>query len=84
MRSQSAATNPQKCFPFAPRPPGARRAIVEACAAGMSGLPASFSGLRYAANLCRAAPLMIAAPFSAIMMVGALVLVELTAGMIEA
>ena len=31
---------------------------------------------RYAASLCRAAPLMIAAPFSAIMMVGAFVLVE--------
>jgi hypothetical protein len=46
----------------------------------MSGLAASFSGLSHAANCCRAARLMIAAPFSAIMMVGALVLVELTAG----
>ena len=38
----------------------------------------------YAASFSRAAALIIAAPFSAIMMVGALVLVELTAGMIEA
>jgi hypothetical protein len=34
---------------------------------------------RYAAILCRAAPLISAAPFSAIMIVGALVLVEVTA-----
>jgi hypothetical protein len=34
----------------------------------------------YAANLCRAAPFMIAAPFSAILIVGAFVLVEVTAG----
>ena len=38
----------------------------------------------YAANLCRVVPLMIAAPFSAIMIVGALVLVEVTAGITEA
>jgi hypothetical protein len=38
----------------------------------------------YAAILCRAAPFISAAPFSAIMIVGALVLVELTAGIIEA
>ncbi len=38
----------------------------------------------YAAIFCRAAPLIIAAPFSAIMMVGALVLVEVTAGITEA
>ena len=38
----------------------------------------------YAAILCRAAPLMIAAAFSAIMIVGALVLVEVTAGITEA
>src|SRR5208282_5360244 len=38
----------------------------------------------YAAILCRAAPLIIAAPFSAIMIVGALVLVEVTAGITEA
>jgi hypothetical protein len=36
------------------------------------------------AILCHAAPLIIAAPFSAIMIVGALVLVEVTAGMTEA
>ena len=40
--------------------------------------------LRYAASLCCAAPLIIAAPFSAIMIVGALVLVEVTAGITEA
>jgi hypothetical protein len=34
----------------------------------------------YAASRCRSAALIIAAPFSAIMVVGALVLVELTAG----
>jgi hypothetical protein len=34
----------------------------------------------YAAIRCRAAPLIIAARFSAIMIVGALVLVEVTAG----
>src|ERR1700730_18415786 len=39
---------------------------------------------RYAAILCRAAPLIIVAPFSAIMIVGALVLVEVTAGITEA
>jgi hypothetical protein len=38
----------------------------------------------YAANLCRAVPLIIAAPFSAIMIVGALVLVEVTDGITEA
>ena len=38
----------------------------------------------YAASRCRAAPLIIAAPFSAIMIVGALVLVEVTAGITEA
>jgi hypothetical protein len=38
----------------------------------------------FSARLCRAAPLMIAAPFSAIMIVGALVLVEVTAGITEA
>src|SRR5262249_21707351 len=38
----------------------------------------------YAASLWRAAPLLIAAPFSAIMIVGALVLVEVTAGITEA
>ena len=38
----------------------------------------------YAAIFCRAAPLIIAAPFSAIMIVGALVLVEVTAGITEA
>jgi len=41
-------------------------------------------GIPYAANLWRAAPLMIAAPFSAIIIVGAFVLVEVTAGMTEA
>src|SRR4051794_37446550 len=40
--------------------------------------------MSYAANACRAAPRIIAAPFSAIMMVGALVLVEVTDGMTEA
>jgi hypothetical protein len=40
--------------------------------------------VRYAASLSRCDALIIAAPFSAIMIVGALVLVELTAGMIEA
>jgi hypothetical protein len=40
--------------------------------------------LRYAAILRRAAPLIIVAPFSAIMIVGALVLVEVTAGVTEA
>jgi hypothetical protein len=35
----------------------------------------SAARLRYAASLCRAAPLIIAAPFSTIMIVGALVLV---------
>jgi len=40
--------------------------------------------LRYAASPCRAAPLIIAAPFSAIMIVSALVLVEVTAGITEA
>jgi len=40
--------------------------------------------LRYAASLCRAVPLMIAASFPAIMIVGALVLVEVTAGITEA
>ena len=40
--------------------------------------------LRYAASLCRAAPLISVAPFSAIMIVGALVLVEVTAGITEA
>jgi hypothetical protein len=39
---------------------------------------------RYAASLCRAAPFIIAAPFSAIMIVRALVLVEVTAGITEA
>ena len=38
----------------------------------------------YAASLCRTASLIIAAPFPAIMFVGALVLVEVTAGMTEA
>ena len=38
----------------------------------------------YAASRCRAAPLIIAAPFSAIMIVGAFVLVEVTAGITEA
>jgi hypothetical protein len=38
----------------------------------------------YAARRCGAEALIMAAPFSAIMIVGALVLVELTAGMIEA
>jgi len=42
------------------------------------------TGLRYAAILCCAAALMIAAPFSAIMMVGTLVLIEMTAGITEA
>jgi hypothetical protein len=37
-----------------------------------------------AATLCRAPPFMIAAPFSAIMIVGTLVLVEVTAGITEA
>src|SRR5262249_53516218 len=41
-------------------------------------------GTAYAASFCRAAALISAAPFSAIMIVGALVLVELTAGMTEA
>jgi hypothetical protein len=41
-------------------------------------------GLRYAASLCGAAPLSSAAPFSAIMIVGAFVLVEVTAGITEA
>ena len=45
---------------------------------------ASSTRLRYAANLSRVAPLIIAAPFSAIMIVGALVLVEVTAGITEA
>jgi len=44
---------------------------------------ASSTRLRYAANLSRAAPLIIAAPFSAIIIVGALVLVEVTAGITE-
>jgi hypothetical protein len=39
---------------------------------------------RYAASLCRAAPFIIAAPFSAIMIVGELVLVEVTAGITDA
>ena len=39
---------------------------------------------RYAAIRCRDAPLISVAPFSAIMMVGALVLVEVTAGITEA
>src|SRR2546430_3837589 len=39
---------------------------------------------RYAAILCRSAPVIITAPFSAIMIVGALVLVEVTAGITEA
>src|ERR1700739_4457005 len=46
--------------------------------------PADSVSRRYAASLCRAAALIIAAPFSAIMIVGALVLVEVTAGMTEA
>ena len=37
----------------------------------------------YAASLCRTAPLIIVAPFSATMIVGALVLVEVTAGITE-
>ena len=40
--------------------------------------------LSYAASLCRAAPLISVAPFSAIMIVGALVLVEVTAGITAA
>ena len=40
--------------------------------------------LRYLAILCRAAPIIVASPFSAIMIVGALVLVEVTAGITEA
>jgi hypothetical protein len=49
------------------------------------GVPVSSiaAGL-HAAILRRAAPLIIAAPFSAIMIVGALVLVEVTAGITEA
>jgi hypothetical protein len=39
---------------------------------------------RHAASLCRAAPLMIAPPLSAIMIVGAVVLVEGTASTPEA
>ena len=37
-----------------------------------------------AATLCRAPPFFIAAPFTAIMIVGTLVLVEVTAGITEA
>jgi hypothetical protein len=44
----------------------------------------NFARLRYAASLWRAASLIIAAPFSAIMIVGPLVLVEVTAGIAEA
>ena len=40
--------------------------------------------LRHVAILCRAAPIIVASPFSAIMIVGALVLVEVTAGITEA
>src|SRR6201987_1277410 len=40
--------------------------------------------LRYAAVRCRAAPFIMTAPFSAIMIVGALVLVEVMAGITEA
>ena len=49
-----------------------------------SSSTASSTRLAYAAIRCRAAPLIIAAPFSAIMIVGALVLVEVTAGITEA
>jgi hypothetical protein len=38
---------------------------------------------RYAASLCRAAPFIIAAPFSSVMIVGAFVLVEVTADITE-
>src|SRR5213082_2453135 len=38
----------------------------------------------HAASFCRASPNIIAAPFSAIMIVGALVLVEVTVGITEA
>jgi len=50
------------------------------------GPPPRFSSarLRCAASRCRSTPLIIAAPFSTIMIVGALVLVELTAGITEA
>jgi hypothetical protein len=44
----------------------------------------SAARLRYAANLCLSTPFIIAAPFSAIMIVGALVLVEVTAGITKA
>ena len=44
----------------------------------------SAAHLRYAARRCRLAPIIIAAPFSVIMIVGALVLVEVTAGITKA
>jgi hypothetical protein len=47
--------------------------------------PALVNAMRLcAASLCRTAALIIAAPFSAIMIVGALVLVEVTVGIAEA
>ena len=44
----------------------------------------NFARLRHAASPCRASPLIIAVHFSAIMIVGAFVFVEVTAGITEA
>src|SRR3984893_2054041 len=79
-------------------PTSAHLLIVAPAEAGVQGAAArhlhwipAFAGMTnsvpivgYAASFCRASSRIIAAPFSAIMMVGALVLVEVTVGITEA